>query len=237
MQHLGVLADAKLVLARREGRFRYNHLNAIPLTQMYDRWVSQFARVPARAGLDLKAFVERGTPHGEPPMPETPAPGAKGQSAPKKLPTDFRTIRVEVEVKINADRKVVWDAMVNQTTNWWRKDFCTKESRGFHIEPRIGGRMYEDRGDGNGLIWATVIGMDAPKSILFVGYLTAQFGGPAHTMFEFSLEPVDDDATLLRISDTIFGNVNESLAGQMDQGWRQLFEGALKEYVEQGKRA
>jgi len=97
--------------------------------------------------------------------------------------------------------------------------------------------MYEDRGDGNGLIWATVIGMDAPKSILFVGYLTAQFGGPAHTMFEFSLEPVDDDATLLRISDTIFGNVNESLAGQMDQGWRQLFEGALKEYVEQGKRA
>jgi uncharacterized protein YndB with AHSA1/START domain len=157
--------------------------------------------------------------------------------APKKSATEFRTVRVEVEVRINADRKVVWDAMVNQTTNWWRKDFCTKDAKGFHIEPRIGGRMYEDRGDGNGLIWANVISMDAPRSILFVGYLTAQFGGPAHTMFEFSLEPLEDDATLLKISDTIFGNISESLSTMIDTGWKQLFEEALKQYVESGKRA
>jgi hypothetical protein len=124
--------------------------------------------------------------------------------------------------------------MVNQTTRWWRKDFYTRESKGFHIEPRLGGRMYEDRGDGNGLIWANVIGVDPPHSILLVGYLTPPFGGPAHTMFEFVLEPADGDATIVRISDTIFGNISETLAAQMQEGWRLLFEEGLKRHVESG---
>ena len=154
----------------------------------------------------------------------------------KKTPIDFRTARVEVEVKINGDRKIVWDAMVNQTTHWWRKDFLTRPSKGFHIEPRIGGRMYEDRGDGNGLVWATVTGIDAPHSILLTGILTPEFGGPAHTFFQFTLEPVDDDATLVKISDTIFGNIDESLAGKMHEGWLALFEG-LRKFVESRKPA
>ena len=31
MQHLGVLTDAGLVVARRRGRERFNHLNPVPL--------------------------------------------------------------------------------------------------------------------------------------------------------------------------------------------------------------
>lgn len=39
MQHLSVLAKAKLVVPRREGRERYNHLNVVPLHQALTRWV------------------------------------------------------------------------------------------------------------------------------------------------------------------------------------------------------
>jgi DNA-binding transcriptional ArsR family regulator len=39
MQHLSVLAKAKLVVARREGRERYNYLNVVPLHQALTRWV------------------------------------------------------------------------------------------------------------------------------------------------------------------------------------------------------
>ena len=43
MQHLKVLEDSELVVARREGRERWNHLNALPIKRIHDRWISQYA--------------------------------------------------------------------------------------------------------------------------------------------------------------------------------------------------
>ena len=43
MQHLKVLESAKLVLVTREGRERWNHLNALPIQEIHDRWISQYA--------------------------------------------------------------------------------------------------------------------------------------------------------------------------------------------------
>lgn len=43
MQHLKVLEEAELIIVRREGRERWNHLNAMPIRQIHDRWISQYA--------------------------------------------------------------------------------------------------------------------------------------------------------------------------------------------------
>jgi len=43
MQHIGVLERAGLVIARREGRTRWNYLNAAPFKDIYDRWISPYA--------------------------------------------------------------------------------------------------------------------------------------------------------------------------------------------------
>ena len=43
MQHLKVLEEADLIIPRREGRERWNHLNALPIRQIHDRWISQYA--------------------------------------------------------------------------------------------------------------------------------------------------------------------------------------------------
>jgi DNA-binding transcriptional ArsR family regulator len=43
MQHLKVLEEAGLVVAVREGRERWNHLNSLPIKQIHDRWISQYA--------------------------------------------------------------------------------------------------------------------------------------------------------------------------------------------------
>ena len=43
MQHLGVLERAGLVIVKREGRTRWNYLNVIPITEIYERWISQYA--------------------------------------------------------------------------------------------------------------------------------------------------------------------------------------------------
>lgn len=43
MQHLKVLEGADLVIARREGRERWNHLNSMPIKQIHDRWIGPYA--------------------------------------------------------------------------------------------------------------------------------------------------------------------------------------------------
>ena len=44
MQHLKVLEDADLVIVRREGRERWNHLNALPIKHIHDRWIGALRR-------------------------------------------------------------------------------------------------------------------------------------------------------------------------------------------------
>lgn len=43
MQHLGVLEKADLVIAKREGRLRWNYLNPLPIKEIHDRWISGYA--------------------------------------------------------------------------------------------------------------------------------------------------------------------------------------------------
>lgn len=58
MQHLGVLERADLVIARREGRHRWNHLNAAPFQEIYERWISAYAGPAAALLARLKRDLE-----------------------------------------------------------------------------------------------------------------------------------------------------------------------------------
>lgn len=43
MQHLEVLVKAELVVVERRGRDRWNHLNALPIQAIHERWIGEFA--------------------------------------------------------------------------------------------------------------------------------------------------------------------------------------------------
>jgi DNA-binding transcriptional ArsR family regulator len=58
MQHIGVLERAELIVARREGRNRWNYLNAAPFTDIYERWISPYAADAARLLARLKRDLE-----------------------------------------------------------------------------------------------------------------------------------------------------------------------------------
>ena len=60
MQHLGVLADAGVVLVERRGRDRFNYINSVPLREWYERWVQPMANADAAALLKFKRTVETG---------------------------------------------------------------------------------------------------------------------------------------------------------------------------------
>jgi DNA-binding transcriptional ArsR family regulator len=59
MQHLKVLEEADLVVVRREGRERWNHLNALPIRAIYDRWIGFYAGPAVEKLARLQQTLER----------------------------------------------------------------------------------------------------------------------------------------------------------------------------------
>jgi DNA-binding transcriptional ArsR family regulator len=58
MKHIEVLRDAGLINTREEGRQRVNSLNAVPIRQIYERWVSRYEEFWADKLLRLQKDVE-----------------------------------------------------------------------------------------------------------------------------------------------------------------------------------
>ena len=58
MKHLKVLEDASLVVTRRDGRFKYHYLNALPIQEVADRWMAPYGKPLARFALNIKNALE-----------------------------------------------------------------------------------------------------------------------------------------------------------------------------------
>ncbi|MDA6161850.1 helix-turn-helix domain-containing protein, partial [Escherichia coli] len=58
MKHLNILEEGKLVLVRREGKYKRHFLNAVPLQEMHERWVGKYMKSAARSLLNLRRAVQ-----------------------------------------------------------------------------------------------------------------------------------------------------------------------------------
>ena len=135
----------------------------------------------------------------------------------------------ELEIPIAAAIARVWSALTCESEKWWPADFVTSErTLRFVIEAKPGGRVFEDFGNDEGLLWYSVVGVHAEKELQLAGHLLPPFGGPAVTALKISLR-TQGDGTLLTIRDDRFG----ILGGEPPtEGWRQVFDGGLRVYVE-----
>ncbi len=59
MQHLKVLEDADLIIVRREGRERWNHLNPLPIRDIHERWIGPYAAYAVEVLARMKSGLER----------------------------------------------------------------------------------------------------------------------------------------------------------------------------------
>lgn len=138
--------------------------------------------------------------------------------------------KVALKIPIKASRKEVWKAIVEDMPLWWRKDFyASPRTKRFVLEPILGGKMYEDAGDGTGLTWYTVWGIEPQKYLYLVGHLTPAFGVPATSVLEITLTD-DGKNTVLELSDGILGKAADP--AEKEAGLRLLFEEGLKGFVE-----
>lgn len=151
---------------------------------------------------------------------------------------ELGSAQVELEIPIDAPRAEVWRALIEDIELWWRKDFFVGEPRAFVLEARPGGRLFEDWGDGRGMLWYSVVVADAPGRLQMVGHLLPGHCGDSFgtTMLRLSLDEVrgrDGAArTVLRLSDSVFGALAPDIAQSLGSGWQALFGDGLKAHVE-----
>lgn len=207
MKHLGVLEKANLITIKREGKFRWNYLNTKPIQQTYEQWVSNL--------IQLRLLAEQTTDD----MSQTDK--------------TITTTTVFFETKINTKKLRVWNALTEEIDKWWQKDFNQNpKSTNFILESKLGGLMYE-KGENEGLVWATVIALDAPNSIQLKGHLRPEHGGPAISFSKIELVAKSKNSTQLKLSDTVFGSISQALQSELLNAWKSIFEQGLKPYLEQ----
>ena len=144
------------------------------------------------------------------------------------------SVEVKIELTIHAPQRRVWDALVNDASQWWPKSFYTSEkTKGFAMEPRLGGRMFEDFGKGEGLVWYTVNGIESPNYLSLVGYMGPPFGGPATSILRIGLTAAGADETRLEIIDSLFGQVEGC---DTESGWRPIFDEHFRACVETAQK-
>ena len=58
MQHLSVLENADLIITKKEGRYRWNYINAVPIREIYERWINKYASQSVEVLTKLKRDLD-----------------------------------------------------------------------------------------------------------------------------------------------------------------------------------
>ncbi|MGB8954679.1 MAG: metalloregulator ArsR/SmtB family transcription factor [Tumebacillaceae bacterium] len=207
MKHLQFLEEASLVVVRREGRMRYNYLNSVPLRQMYDRWVSQYESGLAGNLLHLKAHLERGT----------------------QQMAKHDTFAIEMEVTLDAPREKVFESLTRDIDKWWAYRLGENRPSQLHLEPKLGGRFYEDWGNGEGAVWGTVYFVKTNEELRLNGPLGMT--GAVNSDYTYRLEE-KGNSTVLKLSHKAAGLLDPQWEEMHRHGWQELLGDFLKKYVE-----
>lgn len=129
----------------------------------------------------------------------------------------------ELSYSLDKTPEQVWESFFVHLNQWWTADFYTNSrTKSFHIETKLGGKMYEDFGNDEGLVWGEVIGIDYPKSLQVRGMLSGEFGGPTLSYEKFSFEE-EDGKTTLRYQAEFIGDIAEKSLKSLESGWKSIF--------------
>lgn len=203
MKHLAILERAGLVIARRHGRLRLNHLNAAPLRALQKRWLSARAESLADAALALSAD--------------------KGET---DMSSDQQAAIVDVALEwpVEASVQRLWQALFERVESWWPAGHrAVGGDAVMSFEAQLGGQLRETRPDGGGLAWYEVIALEPLRSVDLAGHLATRYGGPASSLLHIEIVPGARDGTsILKLTDSVFGRIGPNLRASLAEGWQAI---------------
>ncbi|MEO0913634.1 MAG: SRPBCC domain-containing protein, partial [Pseudomonadota bacterium] len=197
---------ANLIVTRKQGRFKYHYLNAVPLQEVIDRWIEPLLQKPAARGLlDLKAELE-----GQKPMSETAT----------LTKPDF-----VMETFIRTTVDALWDAIMAGATMAKYHFACSRVDGDADSESGL--VMYTD--DGNVMLIQKATKVD-PKTRVEMTF-EPKWSGPdaAHSRCAYILSP-QGDAVKLTVEHY---DIPEGQEG-VKEGWAR-WGSSLKSFLETGQ--
>jgi DNA-binding transcriptional ArsR family regulator len=219
MKHLSVLEEAGLLVVRRTGRERWNHINATPLRRIYERWLTPYQHLWASRLSQLGALVEGEL---QEPMIDSAQPAV-------------RLVHIEQVLEIGGAPQVVFDALTTHVARWWSNVTYAVDGRpNLRIECHVGGRFFEVLGQDERL-YATVTRYEPAKRLWLQGPMG--LGGCVFGVITFDLQPCSAKSTELQLSHRMLGEVDDEAAAMYRAGWEVLLDKGLRAYVETGTEA
>ena len=216
MKHLNVLVDAGLVIVRREGRERWNHLNAVPLQQMYERWLKPYKGEWASSLIKLKGQAEKGN--------------ISMTTTPTQLATNIH--HIEQEIHVDADVEKVYECLLD-VNGWWVHRISDIPDS-LRLEPKVGGRFWEmtDEATEDGALWGIVTSIRKNDHIMING----SFGmrGVVVGVVTICTNKVEN-GTQVTLSHQIMGDVSPETVSGYTSGW-QMALAYLKKFADEGER-
>jgi DNA-binding transcriptional ArsR family regulator/uncharacterized protein YndB with AHSA1/START domain len=211
MKHLTILEEGNLVVIRREGKYRRNFLNAVPLQEMHNRWVGKYMESSANSLLNLRTMMEK-------------------TGGDFTMTVESKAFQIEQEVFIHAPREQVFQALTERAGDWWEFRIAPKEVPShFTFDPVPGGQFIERWGDHEGAIWGNVYYVNAPEEIRLIGHLGMQGAINSSYTYRFIEK---DGGTLLQLSHSASGILRENWEQDHREGWKYLLGTLLKNYCE-----
>ena len=145
---------------------------------------------------------------------------------------ETRTVKVESEFTVHAAPERVFNAYCQEQHEWYPHSYGGDRVRSIVFEPRVGGLIFEDWGEGAGHLYGTVAHYDPPAAVMIRGRLAdgilleqgARFTG-------------DGDSTMVKCRMVAFGEITEDMAqGIRQHGDMAHYEDHLRSWVEKGER-
>jgi uncharacterized protein YndB with AHSA1/START domain len=138
-------------------------------------------------------------------------------------------IRKSVTVNVPPER--AFDVFAARMGSWWHKEHSIAKGTtqvDVVIEPRAGGRWYEEGADGSEHPWGKVIAYERPRRLVLAWQLNREFHYDPNleTTVEVTFEPKGDGTLVLfehRDLERMGAGIVELLEG-MDGGWGMLLD-------------
>lgn len=199
MKHLGVLEAAGLITVERRGRERWNHLNAVPLRRIYERWVSQYEDNLAGSLIRLKQTVER-----------------KERMGIKLLDQPARVAQVKCEIVIDAAREAVYRAWFDRTADWFYEKEPGLHDGASHCEEKMGGKFYMDTPGGGFNVLGELTMIKPGRKIRMRGDCTQPDAVVINMTIAFEDVP---GGTRVTVDHRMAGEFSDAAPGEFEEGW------------------
>jgi DNA-binding transcriptional ArsR family regulator len=212
MKHLGVLERAGLIVTRKHGRVRMNHLNAAALHKAQTRWLSPRGAALANAAARFSKSLG-------------------GESMVTPLPvSSLGALDVTLEWRVPVPAARVWSALFGAPQAWWPASHRAIEGATLSFEERLGGQLREARANGHGLVWYTIFAMEHQRSLDLSGALATRYGGPATSLLHIELEDAGKSC-VVKLMDSVFGRLGPQFQSSVTEGWTAIIGDGLVPYA------